>query len=119
MARARLKVAKVGDFAPGTRLRVQIGKKAIAVFNVDGEYYAIADRCPHQFAPLSRGRLQGTVICNAETDWRTEWAHEGMVVVCPGHGMEFDIRSGKAFGYNMKMATYPVEVEGEEVFLLV
>lgn len=117
--RRRYKIAKTEDFEAGTRIRVEIGKRKIAVFNVDGNFYAIADRCPHQFAPLSRGRLQGTVICNAETNWKTEWAHEGMVVVCPGHGMEFDIRTGDAFGHDLQMATYDVAVEGDEVILFI
>lgn len=114
----RHRVASVDEFAPGTRVRVRIGSRSIAVFNVDGAYFAIVDRCPHQFAPLSRGRLQGTVICNAETNWETEWVDEGMVVACPGHGMEFDLRTGKAYGYALRIATYTVEVDSGEVYLI-
>ena len=80
-------LGRVEDFPPGTRMEVKVGSAVIAVFNIGGEYHALYGRCPHQFAPLSRGRLQGTVICNAETGWETQWAYEGEILVCPGHAM--------------------------------
>ncbi len=115
----KILVAPLNDFPPGTRMEVKVGRVLIAVFNVGGDFFALFGRCPHQSAPLSRGRLQGTVICNADTCWETQWAHEGEVLVCPGHGMEYDIRSGKAFGYNLKLRTYDVVIENGQVFLLI
>lgn len=112
-------IAAVDDFPPGTRMEVQVGRALIAVFNVGGDFFALYGRCPHQSAPLSRGRLQGTVICNADTCWETEWAHDGEVLVCPGHGMEYDLRTGKAFGYDFKLRTYTVVVEEGQVKLVV
>ncbi len=117
-ARRKIRVARLSDFPAGTRMEVRVGSVQIAVFNVEGDFFALFGRCPHQSAPLSRGRLQGTVICNADTCWETEWAHEGEVLVCPGHGMEYDIRSGKAFGYDLKLRTYEVEVEDGQVFIV-
>lgn len=116
-ARRKIAVARLSDFPAGTRMEVSVGSVQIAVFNVEGDFFALFGRCPHQSAPLSRGRLQGTVICNADTCWETEWAHEGEVLVCPGHGMEYDIRSGKAFGYDLKLRTYEVAVEDGQVFI--
>lgn len=95
-----------------------MGPVVIAVFNLDGEYYAIYGRCVHQFAPLSRGRLQGTVIQNADTAWETQWAYDGEVVTCPGHAMEYHIKTGKAFGYDLNLRTYKVVVEGNFVKLI-
>ena len=106
------------DFPHGARVEVQVGRVHIAVFNIEGEYYALYGRCPHQSAPLSRGRLQGTVICNEETCWETKWGHDGEVLVCPGHGMEYHVRSGKAFGYDLKLRTYEVVVEEGQVMLV-
>ncbi|MDE0080362.1 MAG: Rieske 2Fe-2S domain-containing protein [Caldilineaceae bacterium] len=114
----KIPVAAVHDFPPGTRMEVKVGSVQIAVFNVGGDFYALYGRCPHQSAPLSRGRLQGTVICNADTCWETEWAYEGEVLVCPGHGMEYHIRSGKAFGYDLRLRTYEVVVEEGQVKLV-
>ena len=116
--RRRIAVAAAADFPPGARVEVQAGRAVIAVFNVAGEYFALHGRCPHQSAPLSRGRLQGTVICNAATCWETEWALEGEILVCPGHGMEYHVRSGKAIGYDLKLRTYEVVVEDGQVTLL-
>jgi nitrite reductase/ring-hydroxylating ferredoxin subunit len=104
-------LGRAEDFPPGTRMEVKVGKTVIAVFNVDGHYYALYGRCPHQFAPLSRGRLQGTVICNADTGWETQWAYDGEILVCPGHAMEFHLKTGQAIGYDLKLRTYPVVVE--------
>lgn len=112
-------IAPVAEFPPGARMEVKVGSTLIAVFNIAGNYYALYGRCPHQFAPLSRGRLQGTVICNAHTDWETEWAHDGEVLVCPGHAMEFLVKTGQAIGYNLKLRTYPVVVENGMVTLIV
>ena len=117
-SRRKVTVAAVDSFPPGARMEVQVGSAVIAVFNVGGDYYALYGRCPHQSAPLSRGRLQGTVICNADTGWKTEWAHEGEVLVCPGHGMEYHIQTGKAFGYDLRLRTYEVVVEDGRVKLV-
>ena len=117
--RRRISVAPISEFPSGTRMEISLGSIKIAVFNVDGQYYAIFGRCPHQSAPLSRGRLQGTVICDAETGWEKQWAHEGEVLVCPGHAMEFDLKTGRAFGYNMKLRTYEVVVVDDWVTIIV
>lgn len=117
-AERRITVAAVDEFPPGARMEVQVGRAVIAVFNVGGAFYALYGRCPHQSAPLSRGRLQGTVVCNADTGWETEWSCEGEVLVCPGHGMEYHIKSGKAFGYDFRLRTYEVVVEDGQVKLV-
>jgi nitrite reductase (NADH) small subunit len=107
----------VDQFPPGSRLQVDVGRLSIAVFNVEGRYYAIYGRCPHQSAPLSRGKLQGTVVCDETTGWETVWMHEGEVVVCPGHAMEFHLKTGQAFGYGFKLRTFDVWVENGSLFL--
>jgi len=114
----RINLGPAADFPPGARMEVKVGRALIAVFNLAGTYYAIFGRCPHQSAPLSRGRLQGTVICNAETDWQTQWSCEGEIVVCPGHAMEFHVKTGRAMGYDLALRTYPVFVEDGQVMLI-
>jgi nitrite reductase (NADH) small subunit len=112
-----VRLARAEELPPGSRLQVDVGRLSIAVFNVDGRYYAIYGRCPHQSAPLSRGKLQGTVVCDETTGWETVWAHEGEVVVCPGHAMEFHLRTGHAFGYGFKLRTFEVAEEDGWLFL--
>ena len=65
----------------------------LAVFNVDGEYYAIENFCPHKGAPLSEGQL-----C-------------GHIVECSWHGWQFDVRTGECLTVNEKIKTYKVRNE--------
>lgn len=116
--KAKITLSTVADFPPGARLQVKVGAAMIAVFNINGDYRAIYGRCPHQFARLSQGRLQGTVICNEQTHWETEWAYEGEILTCPGHAMEFHLKTGEAIGYGFKLRTYKVVVEDGLVKLI-
>jgi len=73
-----VKVASVEELPPGERIWYDFEEESIVVFNVDGNYYAIADLCTHDDGPLEDGKL------------------EGFEVECPRHGARFDIRTGKA-----------------------
>ncbi len=114
----KILISSVEEFPPGSRREVVIGRAVVAVFNIAGTYYGIHGICPHQFAPLSQGKLQGTVICNAATGWEVEWVHDGEVIVCPGHAMEFHVKTGEAFGYGFRLRTYEVVVEDNQVKLV-
>jgi 3-phenylpropionate/trans-cinnamate dioxygenase ferredoxin subunit len=94
-----LTVATTDEIKPGERLIVEIGRRWIAIFNVDGQYYAIEDRCTHDDGPLAEGKLTGTTI------------------ECPRHGACFDIRTGAVLSPPalVDVPTYPVRVENGEV----
>lgn len=70
-------VAQASELNPGERMIVQVGRTWVAVFNVDGQFYAIQDICTHDGGPLAEGRLFG---CEIE---------------CPRHGARFDLRDGR------------------------
>lgn len=70
-------VCRVREIPPGTAKRVQVQDKPIAVFNLNGNFYATDDICPHEGGPLSDGTI------------------EGENVACPWHGATFHIVSGK------------------------
>jgi len=72
-------VAPVDDLPPGSVKIVRAGSIAVGVYNLDGEYYAIEDRCSHDDGPLAEGDFDA----------------EDAVVVCPRHGSRFDIRTGR------------------------
>ena len=70
-------VAKASDIPPGERKRVELNGERISIFNIEGEFFAIYDQCPHKkTAPLIRGTLNG------------------VGVKCPNHGYRFDLESG-------------------------
>ena len=59
---AFVKVAKTGDIAPGEGKMVETGGKRIAIFNIDGTFFAIDDTCTHRGGPLSEGMVVGTEV---------------------------------------------------------
>lgn len=71
-------IAGVEDIPPGHAARVEIDGVPIAIFNCDGEFYAVDDTCTHAEASLSEGELDCDV-CTIE---------------CPLHGSQFDLRTG-------------------------
>ena len=89
----RHEVARVGEVPPGGRKRVTVGGRDIVLFNVGGEFFALADRCPHQGGRLSEGLLVGLV--EAPEPGRYAWSRPGEIVRCPWHGWEFDLRTGR------------------------
>ena len=90
-------VAPVEELPPGSVKIVRAGSIAVGVFNLDGEYYAIEDRCSHDDGPLAEG----------------DFDPEDAVVVCPRHGSRFDIRTGRPLSLPAyePVDTFPVTVE--------
>jgi nitrite reductase (NADH) small subunit len=72
-----VRVAKTSDIPPGHAKAFVVGEREIAVFNIDGTFFATDNTCPHQGGPLSEGWI------------------EGHVVTCPWHAWCFDVRTGK------------------------
>ncbi len=96
-------VAKLNDIEPGKSVCVQVEKKRIAIFNVDGKFYALDDYCPHKGAPMSTGYL-------GVTD-----------VTCPWHGASFDLATGKGLAgpCGGGIESYPVRITGDDLELQV
>ncbi len=87
-------IAPVEALPDGERLFVDIGDLSVVIFNLAGEFYAIADVCSHDDGPVGDGELEG---------------HE---VVCPRHGARFDVRTGEVLGLPavVDIAAYPVRI---------
>ena len=94
-----VKVAKTNEVAPGQGKMVEVSGKKIALFNVEGSFYAIDDTCTHRGGPLSEGVL------------------EGKQVTCPWHGARFDVTTGVVLGAPAPqgVARYNVRVEGSDI----
>ena len=90
----KLVVGAIADLPSGACARIELPEgDDVAVYNVDGEFYAIENSCPHRGAPLSEGSL-----C-------------GHVVECWLHGWEFDVRTGNCLTVADKVKTYEVRIE--------
>jgi 3-phenylpropionate/trans-cinnamate dioxygenase ferredoxin subunit len=88
-------VAPVDEIPPGTRKLVEVGGRAVVVFNLGGEFYALTNRCPHRGGSLYHGIQTGLVESKAPGDYC--YSRRGEMVKCPWHGWEFDIRTGKSW----------------------
>ena len=88
-------VAPAEQIPPGSSKVLTVGGKDIWVFNMEGAFYALANRCPHEGAELCKGRIVGLVQSSGVRDYRIE--REGEFIRCPWHGWEFDIRTGQSW----------------------
>lgn len=93
-----VKVAKVNEMPAGTAREFQADGKVIALFNVDGKFYATDNVCLHRGGPLGQGPL------------------EGETVTCPWHGWQYNVTTGEAvFNDQVKVQTFEVKVEGDDI----
>jgi len=114
----RVVLFPASELAEGQRRIVHVDALVIGVFNIAGRFYAIKDVCPHQAAPLCKGTIEAT---HAPSDVHTFCpAMSNRVLRCPWHGWEFDIITGQALhDPQMRVATYPVEIEDGNVLVLI
>jgi nitrite reductase/ring-hydroxylating ferredoxin subunit len=88
-------VAAVSEIPPGGRKRVEVAGRDVAVFNLEGEFFAIANKCPHRGGPLCQGTLTGLVLSDEPGDY--QYVRQGEIIRCPWHNWEFDVRTGKSW----------------------
>lgn len=108
-------VAMVDEIPVGRRKIVQIKGRSIGVFNVNGEFYALRNVCPHQGAPLCQGSVGGMHICGDDLD-DVQLISEGEILRCPWHGWEFEIKTGTSITDPQKLfvKNYKVTVGAEQ-----
>lgn len=87
-------IGRLDAFPPGSRSRVVIGGKAIAVFNEGGRLYALRDVCPHMGAHLSAGSVWSGVTASRPGDYT--YCSEQKFVRCPWHGWEYELATGRS-----------------------
>lgn len=109
-------VGEFEDFPVGSHKVVQVRGRELGVFNVDGKFYALPNLCAHQVGPLCTGKVSGTLSATKETNWQREWTHEGEIVTCPWHGLEYHIPTGQCLAFpSIKLRNYEVIVEDGQV----
>ncbi len=97
-----IKALAASEIPKGGAKKIEVGTKEIALFNVDGTFFAMDEMCPHRGGPLSEGQV------------------EGGVVSCPWHGWEFEVKTGiSPVNPAACVHTYPVRVDGSDVFISV
>lgn len=96
-----VKIAKTGELEPGQKKLVNVDGQAVALFNLEGTYYAIQDICTHDGGPLAEGDVFGEEI------------------ECPRHGARFNVRTGEVTRMPAfePVDTYPVKVEGDDILI--
>jgi 3-phenylpropionate/trans-cinnamate dioxygenase ferredoxin subunit len=103
-----VKVAETSEISVGKMKVIKLEGKEILMANVNGNYYAIANRCTHAGGELSKGSL------------------EGSIVTCPKHGAKFDVTTGKVVSGPKILFMHPkindepsqeVKVEGNDVLV--
>jgi len=94
-----LKIAGTQDVPAGEGKMFSVGDKHIALFNIEGTYYAIDDTCTHKGGPLSDGEVQGGKV------------------TCPWHGAIFDVITGEVVRppAPVGVSRYNVRVVGDEI----
>lgn len=94
------RIAAVSECPPGTSLERVAGERMVALFNVEGTFYALDGVCPHQGGPLGKGALTGCLV------------------TCPWHGWQFDVRTGQhRLNAKYYQPKFEVQVEGEDVLV--
>jgi nitrite reductase (NADH) small subunit len=96
-----VRVAGTADIPPGSGIVAEVNDQFIALFNVDGTFYAIDNICVHRGGPLGEGEL------------------EGEVVTCPWHAWQYNVKTGKSLtSPSASVKTYDVKVDGSDVKVL-
>ena len=88
-------VAAITEIPPGSRKLVTADGRAIVVFNLDGEFFALSNRCPHRGGSLCDGNLTGLLLSDEPGHYN--YTRRGEIIRCPWHSWEFDIRTGKSW----------------------
>jgi nitrite reductase/ring-hydroxylating ferredoxin subunit len=96
-----VKVATTDEMTEQPVKCVEVDGNKIALFDVQGEIFALSDTCTHRGGPLSEGEVEGTTV------------------TCPWHGAEFDVRTGGVLGppATTGVKTYPVRVRGKDIVI--
>ena len=94
------KVADLSEVPVGRSKVAMLNNKAIALFNIEGKFYALHNLCPHEGGPLNEGRVKGHVVA------------------CPWHDLAFDVRNGQGVdGGGYCVGSYEVRLEGSDIMV--
>lgn len=113
-ARARrFVVGRVDEIPPGERRIVEANGREIGVFNINGRFHAMLNRCPHLGAPLCEGGIVNPIESSGPGDVRLDETRT--FLTCPFHNWEFDVETGQSY-WNPKLRAraFTVALEGAD-----
>jgi nitrite reductase/ring-hydroxylating ferredoxin subunit len=108
---ARHVVATTSEIAPGGNKVVTINGREIVVFHVNGQFFALLNRCPHEGAPLARAACVAHLSSGEPGQFQR--TRVGEMLRCAWHGWEFDMRTGQSYcdPERIRVRSYPVEIK--------
>ncbi|QIZ06443.1 Rieske (2Fe-2S) protein [Priestia megaterium] len=107
------------DLQPGQRKLVKVDGSEIAIFNHNGELYAVRNKCPHQGVSMVYGSIDGTMLPSDPHTY--QYGKHNEVLRCPLHGWGFDIKTGESLfdAEKCKIKTYDIRQEGDSIVLYI
>lgn len=110
-------IGALDDFPVRKVVPVHVDGRRIGVLRHGDDMYAFADRCPHHGAPMCFAQVAGTMMPSDPNVFRFE--HDGLIVKCPWHAYEFDVRTGEAMGgiIRGKLVTFETAVRDRKVYV--
>ena len=106
------------NLQPGERRLIEVDGKQVGIFNVNGEYYALHNRCPHMGGNLCAGPVSGTTL--PAGPYQFVYARDNEILRCAWHGWEFEIATGICLvDPSIRARTYAVEVENGNLYLYI
>ncbi|MCW5605420.1 MAG: Rieske (2Fe-2S) protein [Burkholderiales bacterium] len=116
----QISVGKAADFPIGKCTIVEIDGREIGIAQLkNGEFRAVRNHCPHKGAPVCKGFISGTMLPGEVGG--LVYGRDGEILVCPWHGYEFDLNTGKLVYQESqeKLLMYPVAVKNGEVMVTI
>jgi nitrite reductase (NADH) small subunit len=117
----RVNVGLASEFADPGRKVVAFERFEVAVFKLNGEFFAYLNHCPHMGGPACQGKMIAKVeeiLAEDRTSRGMAFSETRMHVVCPWHAYEFDIRTGVHPGNSRaRLRKLPIALSGDDVII--
>ena len=111
-------IGEVSDFPEDRGTAINVEGRSIAVFRIDGEFFAVQNNCPHKNLPLHLAGHEAIASerMKGERPKRGN-IYDGCKIDCPWHQAEWDLKTGHSPVVKKAIATYDIEVKNETVLL--
>jgi nitrite reductase (NADH) small subunit len=116
-------VGKISEFAEGSKKIIEVDGKKIGVYKKNGRFYAYKNLCKHQGGPVCEGLTLGrveAVLAEDKTFIQERYSDTVTHIVCPWHGMEYNVETGEsASNKKLRLDSYEIVERGDECYVIV